>query len=467
MRLRPVMAVLVCFWLAAAARAEDNEEFPYRAYINADDVYVRSGPGQNYYPVLRLKRGDTVDVYRRDPGGWYAIRPPAECFSWISAEFVEPGEGRMAAVKGDRVVARVGSAFSDIRDVIQVRLDEGEQVEIIEARRIGTGPAAQTWYKILPPAGEFRWVSGQFLEDRPAKREVRRRDPSNNLLIAKHARQRDEEGEGDDEYRPRRREDFDEDFDEDARDLASVRRSATRRSDIERTSGEEERRPKKVSGTESRVEQPRSQSRADSVPDTFFARGDSGKRAAPRGDQQVLAELEAIDLELSTIVSREPATWDFRALHGRVDALLAHCESALDRGRVRLVQRKVARFEDIQNRHDQVASAQRTTDARNLDAQRASLGGSMGVRGPADGRYDGVGKLTQLYPAQTGVASYALLDRQGQVSHYVTPAPGVNLRQYLGREVGVQGTLGYMPDARTSHVTAKRVTVLEGGSLLR
>ena len=59
----------------------------------------------------------------------------------------------MATIKGDRVVARVGSAFSDIRDVIQVRLNEGELVEVLEAKRIGTGPAAQTWYKILPPGG--------------------------------------------------------------------------------------------------------------------------------------------------------------------------------------------------------------------------------------------------------------------------------------------------------------------------
>ena len=81
---------------------DDETEFPYKAYINGDSVHVRSGPGQNYYTVLRMKRGEPVYVYRHDPGGWCAIRPPAECFSWISADFVEPGEGRMATVKGDR-----------------------------------------------------------------------------------------------------------------------------------------------------------------------------------------------------------------------------------------------------------------------------------------------------------------------------------------------------------------------------
>ncbi len=156
MPLRILLSALVCLALCGPTWSEEfdgdagDADYPYDAFINTDDVYVRSGPGQNYYPVLRLQRGDRVEVYRHDPGGWYAVRPPAECFSWVSADFVEPGEGKIARIKGDRVVARVGSAFSDIRDVIQVRLDEGELVEVLEAKRIGTGPAAQTWYKIAP-----------------------------------------------------------------------------------------------------------------------------------------------------------------------------------------------------------------------------------------------------------------------------------------------------------------------------
>ena len=190
MPLRLVMAALVLRRLgrACARRNDDETEVPYRAYITTNDVYVRSGPGTNYYPVQRLKRGDVVEVYRHDPGGWYAIRPLDECFSWISAEFVEPREGNMAEVIGDRVVARVGSAFSDIRDVIQVRLDRGERIDVIEARRFGEGPAAQTWYKIKPPSGEFRWVSGKFVDREMPRDEPRERSERNNLVLARHAR---------------------------------------------------------------------------------------------------------------------------------------------------------------------------------------------------------------------------------------------------------------------------------------
>ena len=76
-------------------------------------------------------------------------------------------------------------------------------------------------------------------------------------------------------------------------------------------------------------------------------------------------------------------------------------------------------------------------------------------------RFDGVGRLAQIGPGQTGAAGFALLDNAGEVRYYVTPSPGVNLRPYLGREVGVNGTLGFMPDARTQHVTAKRITVVD------
>ena len=84
-------------------------------------------------------------------------------------------------------------------------MDEGELVEVLEAKRIGTGPAAQTWYKISPPSGEFRWVSGQFIASEQPVPEVRRRDPNNNLLIARHARRRERRRSREDGNASRRR----------------------------------------------------------------------------------------------------------------------------------------------------------------------------------------------------------------------------------------------------------------------
>jgi len=434
-------------------------EFPYKAYINGDSVHVRSGPGQNYYTVLKMKPGEPVYVYRHDPGGWCAIRPPAECFSWISAEFVEPGEGRMATVKGDQVVARVGSAYSDIRDVIQVRLDAGEQVEVIEARRLGSGPAAQTWYKIVPPAGEFRWISGQYLDRTPAGEQVQKVDPNNNLLLAKQEREA---------RRQRNRPDP---------QLTSLHAKTPPPSDASLPAEALEddvdldRNDGSIHSTSSGVSH-RPKAPAIVEEDEFpvgnvirrRASGGTAKsgRYADLGDKRLRAELEQLDLDLSAAVAQDPANWDLKAIKTRSDSLLAQSETALDRGRVRLVQRKIARFEDIKQRQEQIVSTQQLTDAKNQELARATLGGltTSNVE-----RYDGVGRLTQVDQSQGSVANFALVDAQGVIKQYVTPAPGVNLRQYVGREVGVQGTLGYMTDARTQHVTAKRVTVVEGRML--
>src|SRR6476659_8975699 len=87
-------------------------EFPYTVYVNSADVYVRSGPGRNYYPTDKLHKGEKVEVYRHDPGGWYAIRPPRQSFSWVSSRHLDPLDDRVAVVNSSRVVARVGSAFS-------------------------------------------------------------------------------------------------------------------------------------------------------------------------------------------------------------------------------------------------------------------------------------------------------------------------------------------------------------------
>ena len=166
--------------VAITARASDP--FPYTSYVNANDVYLRSGPGQNYYPTEKLPRGCEVEIWRHDPGGWYAVRPTKDSFSWVAAEYLKPTEDGLAEVTGDRVVVRVGSALSDVRDVIQIHLNRGEEVEVIEAKRFGTGPAAQTWYKIAPPAGEFRWVHGKFV-DREADVVEARPEPSRNRLL--------------------------------------------------------------------------------------------------------------------------------------------------------------------------------------------------------------------------------------------------------------------------------------------
>jgi uncharacterized protein YgiM (DUF1202 family) len=373
-RFTPSLALMALISLAPAAKAAELE-FPYEAYINADDVYVRSGPGRDYYPTDKLRKGDAVEVYRHDPGGWLAIRPPRGSFCWVSSRHLDQLEDNLAAVNSERVVARVGSSFSDVRDVIQVRLERDEKVEILEQ------PSPESpWCKIAPPAGEFRWIFAKYVD---------------HELPAEVAADEREAGR------------------------------AYRAADGVRLAGGDD---------ESSVDQ-----------------ADEHRQFA--GDVERLRELERIDLDLTNIVTTDLSEWSFDALRERAERALENAEGSLERGRARVLLDKLARFDEIKKRHDSLAVAP------------AVAGPAAAARTPwsgvDDARFDGVGKLSPVVSQSTGGPQYALMDDKGAVLSFVTPAPGVNLRPYVDKQVGVNGQRGYLTDLKRQHISVQRVTLLD------
>src|SRR5262245_10362839 len=81
--LRYALPLFLCALTAAAA------DFPYTAYVATDKAEVVAGPGHRFYATERLARASQVEIYREEPSGWLAIRPPEGSFSWIPADFVE------------------------------------------------------------------------------------------------------------------------------------------------------------------------------------------------------------------------------------------------------------------------------------------------------------------------------------------------------------------------------------------
>jgi hypothetical protein len=406
--MRLLLAASVCCCLAAVQPVRGEQTFPYRAFINANEVYIRGGPGQSYYPTDKLRIGQEVEVYRHDPGGWYAIRPVEESFSWVSARFLKPGEGNLAVIAEENVAARVGSRFSDIRDVIQVRLHKGEVVELLEGKQAGTGPGAERWCKITPPAGEFRWVFGKYVDPEYPRDGVRRRQKTDSVLA-----QADGAGPG-----------------------ASAAETAS-------------------PGPSPRAKHGFVAARTGDV-----SRAPTTPRSTSPAEFQ--AELDAIEMELSVMVVEEPTVWTFDSLRMRADALFNQAETAVERGRARVLANKIARFSDLKQRSDAVAALREETERSNR--QLAILSPRLHAAdqpSEADRRFDGVGKLTEVLSPKIGAPRYALIGDQGEVRCYVTPAPGVSLRSYLGRRVGINGTRGYMPEQRAQHLTARRVSVVE------
>jgi hypothetical protein len=121
------------------------------------------------------------------------------------------------------------------------------------------------------------------------------------------------------------------------------------------------------------------------------------------------------------------------------------------------------RFNDLKQRYEQVAAMREETQRANTQLARLS----PPRRAETDARADGVGRLTEVRAPKIGAPRYALVDDNGKVQSYVTPAPGISLRPYLGRQVTVTGTRGYMPEQKAQHLTARRVAVVEDGSAIR
>ncbi len=343
-------------------------EFPYVAYVNTADVYIRSGPGRDYYPTDKLQKGEKVEVYRHDPGGWYAIRPPRRSYSWVASRHLDAVNANLAVVNSPRTVARVGSAFSDVRDIIQVRLDQGEKVELIEPK------SDSPWCKVAPPAGEFRWVFSKYVD----------RDET----LAGRGGGNDEEP---DDGAP------------------AVRRTSDTRST------------------------PRSMA----------------------SDTTVHAKLQRLDWELSRMVAEDISVWSLADLQQQAEDALKHAEGSTERGQARLLLTKIARFEDIKNRHDSVRQGVA------LDRRAAPGAAATALQRPTDTRFDGTGRLAPVVSQKSGAPQYALVDGTNSVLSFVTPAPGVNLRPYVDKMVGVNGQRGYLTDLQRQHISVQRVTVLD------
>jgi len=454
-------------WMTLLGIAAGEETtFPYKASVTSNEVYVRSGPGKNYYPTNKLNPGDEVEVYRHDPGGWYAIRPTKGSYTWVSGRFLELTEDGLAKISADEVAARVGSEFSDIRDVIQVRLRRGEVVEVLDKKQFGSGPEAGTWYKIAPPSGEFRWIFGKYVDPDFPKDGIRKSSAENNPLL---------------NPRPVEKPEVSQRVEPASADAAASGQNTTPQSEPEK--------PAPVQWSPAAVQaKPEPQEGAATIP---AEAGDAANRtetasyatrafhdpedadASARPTRQVSPEefqeqLDTLEMELSVMLVEEPTVWNFDEIGLRAKNLLLQAETAVERGRARTLLGKIAQSQDIQDRYNAVAQLRVETERENRQLAELSQNHAPAATAPATAsRFDGQGRLARVVSPKIGAPQYALVDDNGKVQCYVTPAPGVNMQYYLGRRIGVSGVRGFIAEQRAQHVMAKNITPLDLNTTVR
>jgi len=132
--------------------------FPYLAEITGDNVYIRSGPGTNFYRCGKFNKGDKVKVVSTQ-FSWSRIVPPPGSFSWISMQYVriDPDDPNTGIVTGDNVRVYAGSDYVKplYSTRLQGKLSKGEKVKLL-------GEQMDDYYKIAPPHFAYLWVSTNY-----------------------------------------------------------------------------------------------------------------------------------------------------------------------------------------------------------------------------------------------------------------------------------------------------------------
>lgn len=429
---------------AARPAAAQKPAFPYEATVEADDAFVRSGPGSKYYPTGKLKRGQTVVVQRHDPGGWHMIAPPAGSFSWVKARYVDKGAADRGTVNANNVVVWVGSFESDIRDVFQRKLAQGDEVRILGEKQLTPETAdgsAELWYRIAPPRGEWRWIAGQAISPPPRDLSaVTGEGPfPNRSTPAASPRAVPAvppiEGDSDGFAKPLPAGNARDYLDNDSGAAAS-RGSAGNRDDRDDIVERPVVRRQKQGAP---AAQPRSTSRT------------------PRRLEAQLEELDQLDVRFRAILDKEPLEWDFSQLEQDYRALRSEVDSANTQ---QMIDVRLARIRDHQKtraEHEELARMAQETlkrDAELAEIQRRHEAKLTTLQQP---RFDGAGIVQRSALNRKGAPPYVLLALNGRVLAYLVPAPGVSLEPWVGRSVGVNGSRIPHPDLKADLITVTRL----------
>ena len=200
----------------------------------------------------------------------------------------------------------------------------------------------------------------------------------------------------------------------------------------------------------------------------------------------------------------DPGLWNLSQVKQEAQRIHDSARSAAERGPARRLLEKIARLETFQYRHALAGSqaagptqpppypptgfnrVPATYPRTGPGAATASPyptpaypGGPVTVvetllNGPApaaasgsnpssQSAYDGVGTLRPVVSRRGNTAPrFALVDPRGKVVTFLSAAPGVDLNAFVGQTIGVTGSRAFVPQLRRDHLTAERVTSLDG-----
>jgi hypothetical protein len=422
---RFIAAAIIVGGVGPTAQAVEIK--PYEARVVASGATIQSGPGDKFYPTDTLARGDLVEVYREKPGGWLGIRPTPNSFSWVAARDLNVQEGGLGEVNKDDAASRIGSRLNDKHNASQVRLKRGETVEVLGEEKFGD----ETWYKIAPPAGEFRWIQSSLVERTGPIQQVSAESTAPAKTAASGSKNDSRANAA-------------------AGSLGSNDAIAPPLIPTSPSASPIASHPTPITPPAATT----STATAASVAPPSAA--PSASSTATTTDDDLHHALTGIEIRLSRMASAPVNLWNTEGLERDAAQLMNRAQTPADRDAVQATQKKIDQFAAISHRTGAPASAATPAGRSPITPVPGQVAATTANGNP----YDAVGILRPVVSRRPGAPQFALVDEHGQVLTFVTPTPDMNLQPYVGRRVGVVGNRGYIAEFNRTHVTAARVTPL-------
>jgi len=455
--------------LTVTTALQAADEFPYRAKVRFENAYLRSGPADKFYPTSEIAEGGEVEVYRHDKE-WCAVRPPAGSFCWVPAsQIASTPKVDVGKVSSKQAVAWIGSDLRRVEEhVWHVALQPGELVRLIGEKQVTNASGGkETWLKIAPPRGDFRWISRDFIT--PLSELESKLPPRASLTGTAPQLQ----GEGPIAPPPISPDSHSDDVSENTTKLTAHEKAAEENKEPD--DGFVARAPK-ANDDENKTGQPSEEPGAF----TEVARGMLPIKQTPApGDNPANTsagpltefdiELGKHDTDLSLEVAKDISGWRLEATKEAVEEMVRSGETPIQRGRARLLLERIDSFVALQKQAQEVkngtgALSGAPGNVPNTNGQSDTAVNSPVVSPnytpPVGTIYDGEGVLMPVVSSRRDTPSYALMSSEGKILHYVTPAPGINVHRYAKQKIGVFGRRGFLPHLQASHVTAHRIVVL-------
>ncbi len=172
--------------LAGATSQSSGKPTPTaKAFVDGDNVYLRSGPNVRYDPRAVLQKGQTLYVFQKEPG-WVKARVHGGTTGWVYADYVKFSDGGSGHGSGTATMPPVienfpspmrqytgGTSLQDVpawvdEDGARVRytpgLDSDIKASVDRGTKVTVTDIKGHWCKVRLPSGSYGWMAGYILD---------------------------------------------------------------------------------------------------------------------------------------------------------------------------------------------------------------------------------------------------------------------------------------------------------------